>query len=132
MQYKNSAALIVAGLAAQQVSAFGSWSDAGSYNCPGHTPQKCSPSQAGGYDWSGLGDGSFSSYGSNSFSGFKCSNSFGKRDALTKRAFQGKCITGSLDDAPSMSCGNDDSMSINEMQISSSHDADIDCEYGTN
>ena len=127
MQYTYTAAIL---LAAQQVSAFGGWSDAGSYTCPGNSDNHCSPSQQGGYDWSGLSDGSFSSYGSNDFSGFSCGNSFGKRDVLSKRAFQSKCITGSLDDAPSMSCSGDDDMSISEMQISSSHDADIDCEYG--
>lgn len=129
MQYKNSVAIFVAGLAAQQVSASG-WGDAGSYSCPGNTNNHCSPSQQGGYDWSSLSPGSFSSYGSNDFSGFSCGDSYDKRDLLSKRTFQSKCITGSLDDAPSMSCGQDDSMSINEMEISSSEDADIDCEYG--
>ena len=127
MQYK-SAAIIVAGLAAQQAAAFG-WTDANAYSCPGNTNNHCSGSQQGGYDWSGLQTGSFDSYGSNSFSGFTCSDSFGKRDLLSKRGFQSKCITGGLDSNPSISCGNDDTMSIDTVQISSSHDADIDCEY---
>ena len=128
MQYK-SAAFIVASLAAQQVAA-GGWTDASSYSCPSNTNNHCSDSQQGGYDWGGLNPGSFDSYGSNKFKGFQCSNNFGKRDLLSKRGFQSKCITGNLDDQPSMSCGDDDSMTIDEMQISSSHDADIDCEYG--
>ena len=126
MQYKNAA--IIAGLAAQQVAAFG-WTDASSYSCPGNTNNHCSNQQQGGYDWSGLGTGSFSSYGSNSFSGFSCSNSFGKRDLLSKRGFQSKCITGNLDDSPSMSCGNHDSMTIDTMHVSSSQNTDVDCEY---
>ena len=129
MQYKG-ATILVAGLAAQQAAAFG-WSDAGSFSCPGNTNNQCSDSQQGGYDWSGLQPGSFDSYGSNQFSGFTCSDGgFGKRDLLSKRGFQQKCITGSLDSNPSMSCGDNEGMSIDQMQISSTHDADIDCEYG--
>ncbi|KAK4547752.1 hypothetical protein LTR36_000710 [Oleoguttula mirabilis] len=130
MQF-TSAAILVAGLAAQQAVATG-WSvDAKSYSCPSNTNNSCSSSQQGGYDWSGLSTGSFSSYGSNSFSGFSCSDSFSKRDALTKRAFQSKCIAGNLDDKPSMSCsGDEDSMSIDTYHVSSSQDTDIDCEYG--
>ena len=129
MHYKN-AAIIVAGLAAQRVVATSGWTDASSYSCPGNTDNSCSDSQQGGYDWSGLDEGDFRQYGSNDFSGFKCSNSYGKRDLLTKRTFQSKCITGGLDDQPSMSCGSDDSMSIDEMEVSSDQDADVECEYG--
>lgn len=125
MQFKSTA-FFVAGLADQQAVATG-WTDASSYSCPGNTDNHCSPDQQHGYDWSGLSTGSFGSYGSNKFSGFTCSDSFGKRDGLTKRSFQSKCITGNLDDAPSMS---GDAFSIDQMQISSSHDADIEAHYG--
>ncbi|KAK3724094.1 hypothetical protein LTR37_001216 [Vermiconidia calcicola] len=127
MQYK-SAALIAAGLAAQQVIATG-WTDAGSYSCPGNTDNQCSDQQQGGYDWSGLESGSFDSYGSNTFSGFECSESYGKRDLVSKRTFQSKAIIGSLDDQPSMSCSGEDYMSIDEIEVSTSEDADVDCEY---
>ena len=83
MHYK-SAAIIIAGLAAHQAAATG-WTDASAYSCPGNTDNQCSDSQQGGYDWSDLPSGDFSSYGSNSFSGFSCSNSFGKRYLLSKR-----------------------------------------------
>lgn len=118
--------LIVAGLTAQHVTA-GGWNDATPFSCPGNTNNHCSSSQQGGYNWSGLSNGKFTSFGSNQFSGFSCASSFGKRDLLTKRGFQSKCITANLDDNPSMSGG---SFSINQIQISSSQDADIECHYG--
>ncbi|KAK3703814.1 hypothetical protein LTR37_014260 [Vermiconidia calcicola] len=127
MQYK-SAAIIAAGLAAQQVVATG-WTDAGSYSCPGNTDNQCSDQQQGGYDWSGLDSGSFDSYGSNTFSGFECSESYGKRDLVSKRTFQSKAIIGNLDEQPSMSCSGEDYMSIDEIEVSTSEDADVDCEY---
>ena len=130
MQYKN-AAIVVAGLMAQQAVSFGgSWNDQNPYSCPENTNNQCSSSQQGGYDWSGLSSGSFGSYGSNQFSGFSCSNSFGKRDVLSKRAFQSKCISANLGDNPSMSCDEGSNFSINEMQVSASQDVDIQCEYG--
>ena len=85
MQYK-AAALIAVGLASQAAAT--GWLDQDAYSCPSNTDNKCSDSQQGGYDWSGLESGSFDSYGSNSFSGFSCGNSYGKRDLLTKRTFQ--------------------------------------------
>ncbi|KAK4570412.1 hypothetical protein LTR86_002492 [Recurvomyces mirabilis] len=124
------ATILVAGLAAQRVAATG-WSvGAKSYSCPANTDNQCSTQQQGGYDWSGLNSGSFSSYGSNKFSGFQCSDAPHKRDVLSKRAFQDKCISGGLDDKPSISCHDDDTMSIDTYHISASKDADLDCEYG--
>lgn len=130
MQYTKTA-LLIAGLAAQQAIATG-WTDASAYSCPGNTNNSCSSSQEGGYDWSGLQSGSFNSYGTNSFSGFSCSNgnSWHKRDLSRRGAFQSKCITGGLDDQPSISCDHGDNMSINQMQVSSSQDTDVECHYG--
>lgn len=122
----QSAALLAAALVAQRVVA-GGWNDASAFSCPGNTNNHCSRQQQHGYDWSNLQTGSFSSYGSNKFSGFTCADSFGKRDVLSKRGFQGKCITGNLDDSPSMS---GDAFSIDQMQISSSHDTEIEAHYG--
>lgn len=103
MLYKNAA--VVFGLAAAKQAAALGWStDAAPFSCPGNTINQCSPSQQGGYDWSGLQPGAFSSYGSNDFQGFTCSNNFGKRSVFGKRAFQDKCITAGLDDHPSISC----------------------------
>ena len=124
----TSAAIIVAGIAAQGAIATG-WTDASSYSCPGNTDNQCSDSQQSGYDWSGLEEGDFSSYGSNSFSGFSCGSSYGKRDLLTKREFGSKMVYGGLDDSPSMSCDGSDSMSIDELEVSTTEDTDVDCEY---
>ena len=85
MQYKT-AALFAVGLASSAAAT--GWLDEDAYSVPSNTDNKCSEQQQGGYDWSGLDEGSFSSYGSNSFSGFSCGNSYGKRDLLTKRTFQ--------------------------------------------
>ncbi|KAK4893829.1 hypothetical protein LTR27_007855 [Elasticomyces elasticus] len=53
-----------------------------------------------------------------------------KRDALSKRGFQSKCIAGGLDEKPSISCdGQEDKMSIDTYHISSSENTDIDCHY---
>ena len=121
--------VFVSVLAAQQALAQGWSKNAHSYSSPANTDNECSSQQASGYDWSGLQPGSFSSYGSNSFSGFSCSNAFNKRDSLSKRAFQDKCISGALDSKPSFSCGDNDSMSIDQYQVSATEDTDIDCEY---
>lgn len=125
----TSAAILVAGLAAQQAAATG-WSvGAKHYSNPFNHDNKCSSEQSSGYDWASLGKGSFSSYGSNSFSGFTCTDTPGKRDVLSKRTFQDKCISGKLHEQPSMSCDDNDDMSPQTYHVSSSHDADVDCEY---
>ncbi|KAI7109485.1 hypothetical protein KC324_g20202, partial [Hortaea werneckii] len=125
----TSATIFVAGLAAQQAAATG-WSvGAKHYSNPFNTNNECSSHQSGGYDWNGLEKGSFSSYGSNDFSGFTCTDSPGKRDTLSKRTFQSKCISGNLDEHPKMACSGNDNMSPETYHVSSSHDADVDCEY---
>ncbi|KAL9529580.1 Adhesion cell surface protein [Sphaerulina musiva] len=130
----TSAALVVASVAINQASAtggifgFGGWGSPFSFSTPANTDNKCSTNQTNGYDWSGLSPGSFDSYGSNRFSGWSCSNSFGKRDLLSKRTFQSKCITSNLDDEPAVDCNGDDTMSIKTYQISSDQDEDMDIE----
>ncbi|KAK4495795.1 hypothetical protein PRZ48_013063 [Zasmidium cellare] len=131
----TTTALAAAGLAAHQALAFGGgyggggWGGPSKYSTPDNTDNECSPAQASGYDWSGLSQGSFSSYGSNNFNGWSCSNSFGKRDLLTKRTFQSKCITAPLDDQPSIGCEGDKTMSLDKFEVSSDKDADIECHY---
>ncbi|EME77248.1 uncharacterized protein MYCFIDRAFT_217024 [Pseudocercospora fijiensis CIRAD86] len=131
-------ALAVTGLAVQQIAAFGGrssgaygggWGGGSSYSTPDNTDNQCSSEQSSGYNWSGLNSGSFSNYGSNTFSGWSCSNSFGKRDLLSKRTFQSKCITSNLDDEPSIGCDGSDKMSIDEYEVSADQDADIECYY---
>lgn len=89
MQYKT-AAFVAVGLASSAAAT--GWLDEDAYSSPWNTDNQCTEPQHGGYDWSGLDDGSFSNYGSSSFSGFSCGNSWGKRDLLTKRTFQ-RCVS---------------------------------------
>lgn len=52
------------------------------YSNPENTDNECTDHQKGGWDWSDLTPGSFSSYGGFDFSGFKCSEGstgWGKR-----------------------------------------------------
>ncbi|GAB7323587.1 hypothetical protein MBLNU13_g07081t1 [Cladosporium sp. NU13] len=121
--------LFVAGLAVGQAAATGWRLDAQKYPSPYNTNNECSTDQKSGYNWDNLEPGSFSSYGSNKFSGFKCGNSFGKRDGVTKRAFQDKCITADIDKEPKIECDGKDKMTIDSYQVSSSWDVDIDAHH---
>ncbi|USW55096.1 Putative extracellular membrane protein, CFEM [Septoria linicola] len=129
-----SAVLITASFSLQHAAATGGsyggagWGGHNYYSTPDTTDNKCSTNQTKGYDWSDLADGSFDSYGSNKFSGWSCSNSFGKRDLLSKRTFQSKCITSNLDDEPAVDCDGDDKMSIKTYHVSSDQDEDVDIE----
>ena len=121
----RNATIVAAGLATKQAMATG-WTDASAFSCPDNTNNPCSSQQQTGYDWSDLSLGAFSSYGSNDFSGFTCSDTFGKR-GLNQSVSASKFIAGNLDDAPSMSGS---AFSIDQIQISSSVNADVDLYYG--
>lgn len=108
---------------------YGGWGGDSHYSTPDNTDNKCSTDQSKGYNWDGLAIGSFDSYGSNKFSKWSCTNSLGKRDLLTKRKFQSKCISSNLDDEPSIGCDGEDYMSIDKYEVSSDVDADIECHY---
>lgn len=125
----SASTIIVAGLAAGQAAATGWRLDAHKYSSPSNTNNQCSTEQKTGYTWDRLEPGSFSSYGNNKFSGFKCGNSFGKRDLHTKRTFQSKCITADIDKEPKIECDGKDQMSIDTYEVSSSWDTDIDAHY---
>ncbi|OQO01431.1 hypothetical protein B0A48_12986 [Cryoendolithus antarcticus] len=126
----NSAVILAAGLAAQRVVATGWQLDASRYSNPANTDNQCSTPQSSGYNWSSLNTGAFDSYGSNKFSGFTCGDSPNKRDVLSKRTFQSKCISGQLNQKPSISCEDQSQMSIDTYQISSNYDTDVECHYG--
>jgi hypothetical protein len=119
----------VAGLAVGQAAATGWRLDAQKYSCPQNTNNQCSTDQKTGYSWDNLEPGSFSSYGSNKFSGFKCGNSLGKRDGVTKRAFQDKCITADINKEPKIECDGKDKMTIDSYQVSSSWDTDVEAHH---
>lgn len=121
--------ILAVGLAVGQAVATGWRLDAQQYSCPENTNNECSTEQNSGYNWGNLEPGDFSSYGSNKFSGFKCGNSFGKRDGITKRSFQDKCITAEIDKEPKIECDGKDKMTIDSYQVSSSWDTDIDAHH---
>jgi hypothetical protein len=121
--------IIVAGLAVGQAAATGWRLDAHQYSSPYNTNNECSAEQKPGYNWDNLEPGSFDSYGSNKFSGFKCGNSFGKRDGVSKRLFQDKCITADIDKEPKIECNGKDKMTIDSYQVSSSWDTDVDAHH---
>lgn len=116
--------IVVAGLAGQAV-ATGWRLDANKYSAPSNTKNECSTDQKTGYNWEGLEAGAFNKYGSNKFKGFTCGNSFGKRDGLTKRTFQSKCITAEVDKEPTIECDSKDKMTIDSYEVSSSWDTDV-------
>ena len=64
--------IFVVGLAAGQAAATGWRLDAHQYSSPYNTNNECSTEQKPGYNWDTLEPGSFDSYGTNKFSGFKC------------------------------------------------------------
>lgn len=127
MRYKRTTTLAV-GLTIQHTCAT-AWTGAAPFSCPNNTDTQCSPAQQAGYDWSGLTQGGFSSYKSNVFTGFGYSPSFGKRDVSNAHRFQSGAITAKLADSPSMSCATNDWFTIDRMEVSSSHDAEIVCHY---
>jgi hypothetical protein len=74
-----------------QQAATQSWGDAPSFSSPGNCNNTCTPDQQGGFDWSSLPSGGFSSYGGFGFSGFTCQDSFNgnsKRSLRTRSGFQ--------------------------------------------
>ncbi|KAG9859448.1 hypothetical protein KCU98_g66, partial [Aureobasidium melanogenum] len=142
----TSATLLVAGLAAQQASAHFPWAiDAGKFSTCSNTDTQCSEQQHQGYDWTGLTIGNpVTSYGANTFSGgWTCNSIKSKRDELTKRTFNNKCVSGKLPawgssgsssnhgaGSLSIGCsGEKNKFSISEMHISSTYDTHVDCHY---
>ncbi|KAF1812780.1 hypothetical protein P152DRAFT_513823 [Eremomyces bilateralis CBS 781.70] len=128
----SSTLLVAIGLVADQVQA--TWNvRAQAFDCPSNTNNICSDAQSSGFDWNDLQTGSFSQYQGFDFSGFTCANSFGKRDALSKRAFNSKCIQGTAEweSGPSISRGQgQQGFSITQMHISTSRDSDLEFVFG--
>ncbi|KAH0548636.1 hypothetical protein GP486_007820 [Trichoglossum hirsutum] len=124
------ASLFALGLALQQVVAT-DWKDYDSFSCPSNTKNDCDDKEQKGFDWGDLNVGSVDKYNGYSFSGFECKNSFGKRDALSKRTFNSKCIQGSVKDSgnsnPKFSCDSGKKFSIDQFDVSV--DVDIDLEF---
>ncbi|KAF1932946.1 uncharacterized protein M421DRAFT_416544 [Didymella exigua CBS 183.55] len=104
------------------------------FNSPNYNNNECSDKQKAGFDWSDLKDGDSNfSYGDFDFSGgWKCSNSFGKRDLLTKRTFGSKCIKNKVSKKQPASFGCDkrkSGFSITHIDVSVEYDVDLELHY---
>ncbi|KAL1800447.1 hypothetical protein ACET3X_000789 [Alternaria dauci] len=127
---KSTYALLVTGLAAQQAAAH--WNFFDNYNTPKYSKNVCDDKQKSGFDWADLTDGqSVGNYGDFNFSGgWKCSNSFGKRDSMSKRTFGNKCIKNTVrKDKPATFGCDQRGFSITHMDVSSEFDAEIELHY---
>jgi hypothetical protein len=123
-------ALMLTGLAAQHVAA--TWNFYDNFATPNYCKNECSDKQKTGFNWSDLQDGaSVSQYGDFNFSGgWKCSNSFGKRDNLSKRTFGDKCIKNTVKKDQPASFGCDKrGFSVTHMDVSSEFDAELTLHY---
>uniref|UniRef100_A0A8H7TUY2 Uncharacterized protein n=1 Tax=Bionectria ochroleuca TaxID=29856 RepID=A0A8H7TUY2_BIOOC len=125
---KNSMALLAMAASFGPATAtfnFGSnWQNAGSFTCPGNSNNECKDEYKGGFDWSDLTTGSFSSYNGFNFNGWSCgeSASWGKRTGGSKviKASCGKEST------PSFGCGSNsgvDKFTVSHFDI----DVEFDC-----
>ncbi|OAL43223.1 hypothetical protein IQ07DRAFT_524565 [Pyrenochaeta sp. DS3sAY3a] len=129
---KATYALLVTGLAAHQAAA--TWNFFDNFKSPLYNDNECSDKQKGGFNWSDLKDGDSNfQYGDFDFSGgWKCSNSLGKRDALTKRTFGSKAIVNKVrkDKPASFGCDKRKSgFSITEIDVSVEFDVELELHY---
>lgn len=131
---RASVALLISGLAAQQVSAH--WNrQASNFNTPGYNNNECSDKQKGGYNWSDLKDGDKpGEYDGFNFGGsWSCSSKhIGKRDHVTKRTFGGLAMTNSCgkEKPASFSCdGRKEGFSVTHIDVSVDHDVELDFHY---
>ncbi|KAI1307534.1 hypothetical protein F5Y03DRAFT_122825 [Xylaria venustula] len=132
---KSSLALVALAAGISHVTATG-FHDAPSYSCPDNQDNQCTSDMTKGFDWSDLNIGSFDTYKGFQYSGYTCSQKFGKRDSLTGRSFQSKCITGKAtqdkDSSPKISCDKSqgvDKTSISEFQVTPEFDCDLEFHY---
>ncbi|KAF9697236.1 hypothetical protein EKO04_004946 [Ascochyta lentis] len=129
---KVTQAVLATGLIGQAAA---TWNMFGNpFNSPNYNNNECSDKQKGGFDWSDLKDGDSNfSYGDFDFTGgWKCSNSFGKRDALSKRTFGSKCIKNKVSKEKPASFGCDKrkaGFSITHIDVSVEYDVDLELHY---
>ncbi|KAJ4346106.1 hypothetical protein N0V95_005722 [Ascochyta clinopodiicola] len=129
---KVTQAVLATGLIGQAAA---TWNMFGNpFNSPDYNNNECSDKQKSGFDWSDLKDGDSNfSYGDFDFTGgWKCSNSFGKRDALSKRTFGSKCIKNKISKEKPASFGCDkrkSGFSITHIDVSVEYDVDLELHY---
>ncbi|KAI0509587.1 hypothetical protein F5B22DRAFT_317727 [Xylaria bambusicola] len=132
---KGNFALVALAAGISQVAAFG-FHNAPSFSCPDNQDNHCTPDMNGGFDWSDLPFGGFGSYKGFNYKGYECSQKFGKRDTITGRTFQSKCITGKAtqdrDNSAKISCDKSkgvDKTSIKWFQVTPEFDCDLEFHY---
>ncbi|KAI1363349.1 hypothetical protein F5Y08DRAFT_243227 [Xylaria arbuscula] len=132
---KGSFAFVALAAGISQVAATG-FHDAPSYSCPDNQDNQCTSDMSSGFDWSDLNTGDFTSYKGFQYSGFSCTEKFGKRDELTGRSFQSKCISGKAtqekDSSSKISCDKSQGVektSIKEFQVTPEFDCDLEFHY---
>lgn len=132
---KNTATLLAMAAGFSQAAATG-FLDAPKFSTPGNSDSFCLDDWKSGFDWSDLVTGSFDSYKGFKWSGFTCEDKFTKRDTLSERTFQNKCIVGKAttdkSTSPNISCdkskGAKDT-SIKEFQVHPEFDCDLEFHY---
>ncbi|KAI0848204.1 hypothetical protein F5Y00DRAFT_239435 [Daldinia vernicosa] len=136
MKYSFTLVTLAAGISQVTATGFFGFHNAPQFSCPDNTDNVCIPDIVKGIDWSDLSFGAFDSYKGFKWSGFTCSEKFGKRDELTARTFQSKCITGKAqqdkESSPKISCDNSKGVkktSIKKFQVSPEFDCDLEFHY---
>lgn len=104
------------------------------FSSPQYNNNECSEKQKGGFNWADLKDGDTNfNYGDFDFTGgWKCSNSFGKRDHLTKRTFGSKCIKNKVNKKKPATFGcnkRKSGFSITHIDVSVEYDVDLELHY---
>nr|EAQ71454.1 hypothetical protein MGCH7_ch7g861 [Pyricularia oryzae 70-15] len=103
------------------------------FECPSNTDNQCKPKQAGGFNWSDLNPGKFSSYDDFNFKGWECKEdkSFTRRGHFDRRT-SGKVIDGRASsnkgDCPSFD--SKDKFSLDTFHMSTEFDCDLEFHYG--
>ncbi|KAI1803776.1 hypothetical protein F4811DRAFT_318170 [Daldinia bambusicola] len=136
MKYSFTLVTLAAGISQVTATGFFGFHNAPQFSCPDNTDNVCIPDIVKGIDWSDLPFGGFDSYKGFKWSGFTCGEKFGKRDELTSRSFQSKCITGKAthekEKSPKISCDNSQGVkktSIRKFQVSPEFDCDLEFHY---
>ncbi|KAF3061835.1 putative adhesin protein mad1 protein [Daldinia childiae] len=136
MKYSFTLVTLAAGISQVTATGFFGFHNAPQFSCPDNTDNVCIPDIVKGIDWSDLPFGGFDAYKGFKWSGFTCGEKFGKRDELTARTFQSKCITGKAHQdkgkSPKISCDNSKGVkktSIKKFQVSPEFDCDLEFHY---
>ncbi|KAL2371890.1 hypothetical protein RJZ57_003657 [Blastomyces gilchristii] len=128
MRTALSVVVIVAAVV-QQASGTLFWGTNKYFPSPSNCDNKCSDNQKSGFDWTGLGLGSFSSFGDFGFSGFTCGERKPPQSNFQSKCIEGKLLRGLTDGSPEISHRKSNGFSITSFQITVDEDTDIGFVY---